>query len=190
MLFNGSNGPEKFELSANGQRLRFTRDAGNITMDTDGVETVQLNALGGADTVTQSDLTGTAVTTVEVDLGSGDGQSDLVAVNASEGADLVAVAGDATGVAVAGLAAQVTISHAEPDDRLTLDGLAGDDVIEAPGLAAEAISLTLVGGEGNDLLVGGSGDDVLLGAEGDDVLIGGPGLDVLDGGPGSNVLTQ
>ena len=40
MLFNGANISEKFDLSANGSRLRFTRDIGTITMDTAGVETV------------------------------------------------------------------------------------------------------------------------------------------------------
>ena len=48
-------------------------------MDTDGVETVDFNALGGADTVTVNDLTGTDVTqrqrsTSPAAGGSGDGQ--------------------------------------------------------------------------------------------------------------------
>ena len=41
-------------------------------MDTNGVEQVNVNALGGADTVTTNDLTGTGVTKVNVDLGAGD----------------------------------------------------------------------------------------------------------------------
>ena len=49
MRFNGANAAEKFDLSANGSRLRFFRDIGNITMDTAGVERVDFNALGGAD---------------------------------------------------------------------------------------------------------------------------------------------
>ena len=40
-------GAEIFEASANGGRLRFTRNLGNIVMDTDDVEVVDLNALGG-----------------------------------------------------------------------------------------------------------------------------------------------
>ena len=55
-------------MSANGARLRFTRDVANITMDVDGVENVAFNALGGADTVNVHDLTGTAVKTVAIDL--------------------------------------------------------------------------------------------------------------------------
>ena len=37
-------------MSANGGRVRFTRDVANIVMDLDDIETVDLNALGGADT--------------------------------------------------------------------------------------------------------------------------------------------
>ncbi len=56
MIFNGANIAEKIDLSANGHRLRLFRDVGSITMDTDGVETVDVNALGGADTLTVNDL--------------------------------------------------------------------------------------------------------------------------------------
>ena len=55
MTFNGANVAEKFDVSANGGRVRFFRDIGNITMDLDGVEEIDLNALGGADTVTVND---------------------------------------------------------------------------------------------------------------------------------------
>ena len=69
MLFNGANVAEQVDLSANGNRLRFFRDIANITMDTDGVERVDFNALGGADVVTVNDLTGTDVDgAVNVDL--------------------------------------------------------------------------------------------------------------------------
>src|SRR5215471_12306209 len=40
MVFNGANIAENMDLSANGARLRFFRDVGNITMDTNGVERV------------------------------------------------------------------------------------------------------------------------------------------------------
>ena len=73
MLFNGANVTEKIDLSANGSRLRLFRDVANITMDTNGVEQVDLNALGGADTVTVNDLTGTDVDKVNVDLGAAGG---------------------------------------------------------------------------------------------------------------------
>ena len=58
-------------------------------MDTNGVEQVDLNTLGGADTVKVDDLSGTGVTTVNTDLAAtpgssvGDGAADQVIVNAT-----------------------------------------------------------------------------------------------------------
>ena len=49
MTFNGANVGEQFDVSANGSRVRFTRDVGAIVMDLAGVEEIDLNALGGAD---------------------------------------------------------------------------------------------------------------------------------------------
>ena len=75
-------------------------------------------------------------------------------------------------------------------DTLTINALGGDDVVQASGLAANAIKLAIDGGDGDDVLIGGAGDDSLLGGAGDDVLNGGPGQDILDGGPGNNILIQ
>jgi Ca2+-binding RTX toxin-like protein len=197
LLFNGSNVGEKIDISANGQRVRFFRDVANVTMDLNGVERVDFNALGGADTVTVNNLSGTDLTQVNLDLaatpgsGAGDGQADNVIVNGTAGADAITVAGDASSTTVLGLAAKVTITGAEPaNDRLTVNALAGDDVVDASHLSAGAIGLTEAGGDGNDVLIGGAGNDTMLGGAGDDILIGGPGQDVLDGGTGDNVLIQ
>src|SRR5207302_3064633 len=59
MLFNGANIAEKIDVSASGPRVRFTRDVANIVMDLNGVEGINFNALGGADTITVNDLSGT-----------------------------------------------------------------------------------------------------------------------------------
>ena len=59
--FQRANIGERIDLSANGDRLRFTRDVGAISMDVDDVEAIDVNALGGADRVTVNDLTGTDV---------------------------------------------------------------------------------------------------------------------------------
>jgi Ca2+-binding RTX toxin-like protein len=195
MIFNGANVAEKIDLSANGQRLRLFRDIANITMDTNGVETVDLNTLGGADTVTVNDLTGTSVTAINTNLaangGGGDGAADNVVVNGTGGNDVITAAGSAGTATVKGLTPAVAITGAEAaNDTLEINALAGDDVITASDLAADAIKLTEDGGDGNDVLTGGAGDDVLLGGAGDDILNGGPGNDVLDGGPGNNILIQ
>ena len=197
MLFNGANVAENIDLSANGSRLRLFRDVAGITMDTNGVEQVNLNTLGAADTVTVDDLTGTGVTTVNTDLaatpgsGVGDGAADHVIVNGTSRGDVIHVAGGNGAVSVTGLAATVNVAGAEPaNDALSVNALAGDDAVEATGLAASSLALTEDGGAGADVLIGSAGNDVLLGGDGDDVLNGGPGLDVLDGGPGNNVLIQ
>jgi Ca2+-binding RTX toxin-like protein len=123
--------------------------------------------------------------------GGGDAQPDSVIVMGTNNDDIILAFGDATGTSVIGLAAQVNITGAESNnDRLTINALDGDDVVEASGLAAAAIQLTESGGNGNDVLVGGAGNDVLMGDANDDVLLGGPGLDILDGGPGDDVVIQ
>ena len=158
---------------------------------------MDLNALGGADTVTVNDLIGTDLTQLNIDLaarpgtGAGDGRPDSVIVNGTSGDDAIVVAGTASGTSVLGLAAQVNITGAEAtSDRLTVNGLAGDDVVDASALSADAILFTANGGDGDDVLIGGAGNDTLTGGDGDDILNGGPGQDVLDGGSGDNVLFQ
>jgi Ca2+-binding RTX toxin-like protein len=169
----------------------------NIVMDCDDLELVRFNALGGADTIIVNDLTGTDVTGVALDLssnagpGTGDNQPDTVVVNGTNNDDVVQVVGGPLEVAVFGLSAAVHVFGSEEEfDRLVINALDGDDVVEASGLAAGAITLVADGGPGNDVLIGSEGDDVLLGGEGDDVLIGGPGIDILDGGPGDNIVIQ
>ena len=195
LLFNGAIIAEKITISANGGRVRFFRNIANVTMDLNDVETIDFNALGGADKIIVNDMSGTDLTEVNINLaapgGGGDGQADTIIINATNGDDIILVVGDASGVSVLGLATAITITGFEAaNDRIVINGLAGDDVVEASGLAAGAIQLTADGGDGDDVLVGGDGDDTLLGGEGDDVLDGGPGLDVLDGGPGDNVIIQ
>ena len=47
LLFNGANIGEKFDVSPNGGRVRFTRDIGNIVMDLNDVEAIDLNKRSG-----------------------------------------------------------------------------------------------------------------------------------------------
>jgi Ca2+-binding RTX toxin-like protein len=190
MTFDGSNVSEQFDVLANGQRVRFLRNVGNIVMDLDDVEQIDANALGGADGLTVNGLSGTDLTGVRADL-AGDGQPDTVTANATNGADVISVAGSADSATVSGLAARIAIAGAEPSqDTLAINALAGDDVVDASGLSANVPRFSANGGDGDGTLIGSAGPDTLLGAAGDDVLIGGPGVDVLDGGAGDNVVIQ
>src|SRR5436190_10826933 len=152
MVFNGANAAEQVDLSANGTRLRFFRNPGNITMDTAGVERVDFNALGGADVVTVGDLRATAVRGLNIDLAAalgssaGDGQADRVTVVGTEGNDRIDVSGDAGAVKVSGLAAAIRILH--PDaalDRVDINTLGGVDSVASAALSAGAIQLFVDG---------------------------------------------
>ena len=132
--FSGANIAEQIDVSANGGRVRFTRDVANITMDLNDVEGFVFHALGGVDTVTVNDLTGTDAKTVDVDLaafgGGGDGSADTVVVNGTTAPDKVKVASSGAGVKVSGLAAQTRITGAEPaNDTLRVQTLEGDDTV-------------------------------------------------------------
>jgi len=195
MVFNGSNANERMDASANGGRVRFSRDVGAIAMDLNDVESIVAKTVGGTDNLAIGDLTGTDVVDVAADLaalgGGDDNAADTVAVSAANGDDVVEVTGSAATAQVGGLAARVSVSGASAaSDRLTVDALAGDDVVDASGVAAGSVPLTLDGGAGDDVLIGGAGDDTLLGGDGDDVLLGGDGNDTIDGGAGDNVVIQ
>jgi Ca2+-binding RTX toxin-like protein len=197
MLFNGAGISENVDISANGGRIRFFRNVASVLMDLNDVETIDFNALGGIDTVVVNDVSGTDLTEVNIALAAtlggsvADNAVDSITVMGTNDDDVVVVAGDASGVSVFGLAAQVNMTTLDTSlavaDRITINALDGDDVIEASNLSLGSVQN---GGNGNDILVGGSGNDTLIGGAGDDVLIGGDGTDVLDGGAGDNTVIQ
>ncbi len=150
MDFNGSPGDENFDASANGQRLRFFRDAGNITMDTDGVERVDLDALGGKDNTVVNDLSGTDVKKVYVDLAgtiggtAGDGAADSVVVNATPGDDEIDIRPRNGRAVLSGLAAKVVIASPEAaNDALDVNALGGEDTIRLGGGLSGLIRTTV-----------------------------------------------
>ena len=182
LLFNGSNVNENMTLSANGSRTRLFRDVGNVTMDVNSMENIDINALGGADNITIDDLTGTGVKLVAVDLstpqgsGTGDGQADTVTVNGTAGNDHITVSSNGNTVTVKGLSEQVSITGAEAaNDSLIINGGDGNDVINASGLASSLIGLTLNGGAGDDTITGSAGADTINAGDGNDTVMAGAG---------------
>ena len=102
LLFNGANINEKIDISANGGRVRFTRDVANITMDLNGVESDQLQRPGRRrhDHRQRPDRhrrhRRSTSTSAAAGSGVGDGAADTVIVNGTNGDDVITVAGDAT----------------------------------------------------------------------------------------------
>jgi Ca2+-binding RTX toxin-like protein len=195
LLFNGSNGAEIFAASANGGRVLFTRNLGNVVMDLDDIEALDLNTLGSTDTATINDLTGTDLTEINIDQAgtiggtAGDAAADVVIVNGTNGDDIIEVFGAGTSVAVVGLAAQVNIANSEgASDALVINALGGDDSVTATTLPAGVIKLTIDGGAGDDTLLGSQGADVFLGGDGHDFVFGDNGNDLALLGAGDDVF--
>ena len=124
---------DNFELRANGERVEFERlNLGNFVLDVDNVEQFEINGLGGDDTLTVQDLTGTDVQQVIFNGGDGNDSLDASLTNV----EIIADGGDG-------------------DDTL-IGGQADDTLIGGNG------NNTYTGGEGADVfVVGFDGIDVI-----------------------------
>ena len=154
MDFNGSNAAENIDVSANGTRVRLFRDVANITMDLNGIEALNLRTLGSADTVNVHNLSGTGLTTANVDVsafdGTSDGAADNVNVFGTDGADNATVGGTAGVVKVTGLGETVNVSGADSTDGVGVDTLGGDDTITNSVLTPGPASINIDGGADSD----------------------------------------
>ena len=150
--FNGAAGPENMSLSANGGRSLFLRDAGNIRMDMDGVERLDLTALGGPDTFTVEDMSGTDFRRADVDLsgpaGGGDGEPDIVTVNGTDRSDRIDVETDGARVDVEGLRTEVRITGSETRDALQVNSLGGNDDVDVEQAVSALIGVAVDLGSG------------------------------------------
>ena len=148
MQFNGSNGDEIFHASQNGGRVKFTRNLGNIVMDVNDTEQIDLHALGGSDTLTVDDIDRSALREIDADLGS-DTVNDSVVVKGSQANDTFSIdaASGAVQVNRAG-AASTRISGITPEqfgslvDTLEVDGLGGADTFAVGAGVNNLIGLT------------------------------------------------
>jgi hypothetical protein len=101
------------------------------SLDLGGIESIDLNTLGGPDLVTVNDQTATDIFSVNVDLsgptGTGDAQSDAVIVNGTDLDDVGQISNFGSRiVAVVSTFPAVSIIGAEPaSDLLVVNGLGG-----------------------------------------------------------------
>jgi Ca2+-binding RTX toxin-like protein len=162
--FNGANIAEHIGVSANGERVRFTRDIASITMDLGGVERVGFHARGGADTIVVDDLAGTDARTAEIDLGGADGAADTVVARGTDGPDTADVSSDDATVLVSGLGAQLQVTGGEALDSVGPATLGGPDTITTGvGLVQGDATIDVDGGDDADVLrySGTAGDDTI-----------------------------
>lgn len=204
LWFLGSNAGQAFLLDTEaGQPTHANVTLGGATVDTHGVEQINLLAQNGDDTVTVGDLSATEVKAVDIDLGGG---ADDVIVNGRNIADNLQVSSSAAGlVGIEGLRYDLDISNAAQNDSLTVHGNDGNDSIKANVGVENTIEIifygdagddylsadaTLFGGIGNDTLVGGVGVDHLFGEEGNDIITGNGSADEIDGGAGIDTVFE
>ena len=135
VVFNGANISENIDLSANGSRVRLTRDIASVATDIGTVEQTDVLTRGGNDRVTVHDLAGTGMAKVNADLAGsiptqGDGQPDQVVAEGTNGVDSMNVAALGGIARVAGPAASVRVLHADfAFDRLDVNTLDGNDTV-------------------------------------------------------------
>jgi hypothetical protein len=150
MVFNGAAGNEVMAANANGGRVRFTRVQGNIVMDLDDVEVIDVRALAGTDAITVGDVGGTDLSRVDVDLATALGGSasdrtaDTVTVAGTNGVDTIRASAAGAAAEVTGLAAEVRVLHADADlDTLVLDTLDGNDDVSVDADLQNVINVTV-----------------------------------------------
>ena len=145
LLFFGSNVSENVNIFANGGRVLLLPRRRQRHDGPERRRSRSTSARWAAPTTSWSAISA-ARTSPEVDIdlrgpnGGADGAADTVTVNATNGADVFGVAGDAGGVSVFGLQADGEhLLQRRGNDRLTLNGQGGDDVINATSLEADGM---------------------------------------------------
>lgn len=112
--------------------------------------------------------------------------------NGGDGADAVSLTSGNDALFVDDTFSQLNAQAVSESGRLvaieSIDGGAGNDLIDLTTLKFALSGFSVLGGTGNDTVWGGQGSDVLSGGDGADVLLGGAGNDILTGGAGDDVF--
>ena len=161
--------------------LIVTRAGATITGTTNmSVQGVEVNALGGDDTVTIQDLSAVLC-------------AALLTINGGKGNDLITGQGSNLGLvrlALNGDNDKDPLNRGNGNDTIigtngadSIDGGAGNDAVNG-----QAGNDFIKGGDGNDTLAGALGHDTINGENGNDFLTGQAGDDSINGGTGSDTL--
>lgn len=142
LVFNGANVDESLFLEANGARAVLTRNVGNVRMDMDGVETLNVTMLDGFDNFSVGDfMFNTAMKRANVDMsgpaGGPDAQTDSVNLVGTPDVDHVTVGATGSRIDVAGVPVATSIIGSKIPDQLqvTAEG-PGDTIVVDPAVDA------------------------------------------------------
>jgi Ca2+-binding RTX toxin-like protein len=127
--FTGSDVAEVLRLSADGARSTLVRNIADVTLDMNAVERVDLATLGGIDTVTIGNMSGTTVRRAVVDLsnsiGARDGQPDTVTVSGIVDGSQAAIAAVEGRIELQGLRTSVGVAGSDTIDLLDVTARGG-----------------------------------------------------------------
>jgi Ca2+-binding RTX toxin-like protein len=147
ITFNGSDAAELVALSADGPRLRVTRDLDSAVTELGSIEELNTSLRAGPDTLRVGDLSRTSMELVHANLGAGfptgDGALDTIEVDGTPRADSIAVTGVGRAVDVTGLSALVELTLLDPTDRLALRTGGGNDGVDSTGLPPGIVDLVV-----------------------------------------------
>lgn len=142
MVFNGANVDENMFLDANGTRAVLVRNVGNIRMDMDGVETLNVTMREGFDNFSIGDnMFNTAMRRAHVDLsataGGSDGTTDSVNLMGTANPDTITVGATGTRIDVAGVPVATSITGSQIPDQLQIAAEGpGDSIVVDPAVDA------------------------------------------------------
>jgi Ca2+-binding RTX toxin-like protein len=162
----------------------------NIIGELDNIEEIQINTLGGSDTVLPMgnfNPTSLAFSTITIDGGDGNDSVDISGLTSDH--RIVFLGGSGHNQVIGNLRPQDVV------DTATTSTPPGDDppgdtpAIDPPPVMPPYVGAEVLSGTpADDVLVGGAGDDVVSGAGGDDVMLGNDGADTLKGGDGDDLI--
>ena len=185
--FNGSHAAETIDVSANGARVRLLRNIASVVTDLGGVERIELDALGGSDTVVAGDTTGTELEAFAVNLsafgGAGDAAADSVIAGGTAQDDAVALGSEGAAQTVSGTTTRVEVTGGEAQDEINVGTGDGSDTITANVATTGTAPFDVDGGDKIDTLdyTGTAGaDQISVVANGTKLRTGGPASAPLD----------
>jgi len=123
------------------------------------------------------------------DVMDGDAGADEVEINGAPTAGDIFTAAPNAGRVLLTRANLIPFTVDFSAERLTVNGLGGDDTFNGAAGLAPLTLLALNGGTGDDSLSGGDGPDLITGGDGNDKLDGGGGNDRVVGDRGTDALS-
>ena len=190
---NGTDDPDTAHVGSDpagdvvvsGLATELRVSGGESATGTSPGDTVQVDTLGGDDTITNGiGVSGPAG--IGIDGGEG---SDTVAYSGTQGDDTIGIAPNGTAVTTFAPGTGASPQNTADVENLDVLGLAGNDAITGSNGLAPLTHLSIDGGNGDDAVRGGDGDDQLTGGSGNDSIDGGRGTDVALLGSGADSFT-